>query len=97
MPFADTSLEALRTTNADVWRHRVLSWLVGRGGRGTLWQACTELGKAKNALSGRFTELSKLGFIRDSGQRLKDPETGVSARVWEIPPVPQKPVQLSLF
>lgn len=95
MRVADTSLEAYERTNAELWREKVLAWLVGRGGEGTLWQACAELGKAKNALSGRFTELSKAGLIRDSGKRLKDPSTSVSARVWEL--VPTKPKQMSLF
>jgi len=95
MRVADTSLEAYQRTNADLWREKVLGWLVERGGEGTLWQACGDFGKAKNALSGRFTELSKAGLIRDSGKRLKDPETGVSARVWAV--VHQKPVQGRLF
>lgn len=95
MPVADTSQEAYRHANAELWREKVLTWLIVHGGRGTLWQACRELGKTKNALSGRFTELSRAGLIRDSGSREKDPATGVSARVWEI--VPLKPCQMSLF
>jgi hypothetical protein len=95
MKVADTSLEAYQRTNADLWREKVLTWLVERGGEGTLWQACADLGKAKNALSGRFTELSKAGLIRDSGKRMKDPSTVASARVWEL--VPTKPKQMSLF
>ena len=81
---ADTSLEALEHADTAYWRNRILKWLRARGGRGTLWQACAEFGKPKNALSGRFSELRDACAVRDSGVRLRDPSTGVSARVWEV-------------
>ena len=95
MPVTETSLDALKKSNADVWRERVLAWLVSRGGKGTLWQACLHFGKPKHALSGRFTELAQRGLIQDSKDRLSDPASGVGAKVWEL--VTHKPKQLNLF
>lgn len=83
MTIARTSLEAHAKTDSAAWRKRVYAWLYLRKD-GTLFEACGDLGRNKNALSGRFTELRSAGMIRRNGERRTDPETGCSAYVWEV-------------
>ena len=87
---ADTSRAAYDACDTEKWRDRVLFWLQSKDGFGCLWEACIDLDKPKNSLSGRFTELKKSGLIIDSGMRMKDPDTGVNCTVWQIVEEPEE-------
>lgn len=80
----DTSREAaaVAQSSAAATRRLVLDLVRGSGARGV---TCDEIsaatGRSPNQVSGRFTELSRLGLICRSGQRRKT-RAGADAHVW---------------
>jgi hypothetical protein len=81
---ADTSRAALQAHDSTYWRIKVYDYMITHRGRATLFETAAYFHKQKNELSGRFTELLKRGLIRDSGDRATDPQTGRSARIYQI-------------
>ena len=52
-------------------------------GQSTIDFLCIQMDKTPNQISGRFTELKKMGYIADTGQR-KTTRTGCKAKVWAV-------------
>lgn len=80
----DTSREAAAVAehDADFVRRLILDCVRGSGARGlTLDEFCVATGKPANRVSGRFTDLRKLGLIQRSGER-RTTKTGATAHVW---------------
>ena len=80
----DTSREAAAAvaTTVPESRRLVLAIVRGAGLRGvTCDEVSAATGRPPNQVSGRFTELSRLGLIRRSGQRRKT-RAGSEAHVW---------------
>ncbi len=49
----------------------------------TLFELTDWMGKPVNHISGRITELKRMGRVRDSGLRRENPRTGKRGIVWE--------------
>jgi hypothetical protein len=80
----DTSVEAAAAARESAAQNRrlILSLVTGAGLRGvTLDEVSAATGKPPNQISGRFTDLERLGLINRSGQRRKT-RTGREAHVW---------------
>lgn len=80
----DTSREAAESVqeHAAASRRLVLSLIRGAGVRGcTCDEVSAATGRDPNQLSGRFTELDRLGLIQQSGAR-RPTRTGRAAHVW---------------
>lgn len=80
----DTSREAAAAGAESAARNRrlVLQLVTGAGQRGaTCDEVAAAMGKAQNEVSGRFTDLHRLGLIARSGQRRKT-RAGRDAHVW---------------
>jgi len=80
----DTSREAAAAveTHAAATRRLVLQIVRGAGVRGvTCDEVSAATGRTPNQVSGRFTELARLGLILRSGQR-RTTRAGSEAHVW---------------
>lgn len=80
----DTSREAAAAGQDAAARSRrlILQIVTGAGVRGcTLDEVSAATGKPPNQISGRFTDLERLGLIGRSGERRKT-RTGREAHVW---------------
>jgi hypothetical protein len=80
----DTSREAAAAGAETAARNRrlILQIVTGAGVRGvTLDEVSAATGKPPNQISGRFTDLERLGLIARSGERRKT-RTGREAHVW---------------
>lgn len=80
----DTSREAASVAEqaAEFVRRLILDCVRGAGARGlTLDEFCSATGKQPNQVSGRFTDLHRLGLIQRSGDR-RPTKTGATAHVW---------------
>jgi hypothetical protein len=79
----DTSLKAAEATlpRAQLLRDRVLVQL--RRGNFTADECAARMGESILSVRPRFTELKKLGLIRDTGDRRSN-ESGQTAKVWAI-------------
>lgn len=51
---------------------------------GTLAELSFRLGWAINRVSGRVSELAKMGIVRDSGHRRINPDSGKPGIVWAV-------------
>lgn len=82
-PRPDTQLESWDETRKKLPRNRaaVLA-VIERFGGAPLWKVAAELGWPVHWVSGRITELRRLGLVSDSGSRRANPATGKSAVVW---------------
>jgi len=65
-------------------RSKVLSIITRNDGL-TLFQIADILGVEVHCISGRVTELGKLGMIEDSLERRSNPRSGKKAIVWKVP------------
>ncbi len=79
----DTSVEAaaLAANNASRLRRLVLETLCEHPENLTVDQTCAIARHARYSLQPRFTELRKMGLIRDTGERRHN-VSGARARVW---------------
>lgn len=65
-------------------RYEQITELLREKGPQTLFEICAHLGKQKNQLSGRLTELRRDGVIEFTGERRTDPQTQASAEVYRL-------------
>jgi len=65
-------------------RYEQIIKLLTERGPLTLFEICAALGKEKNQLSGRMTELRSDHVIEFTGERRTDPKTGCQAEVYRI-------------
>jgi predicted ArsR family transcriptional regulator len=65
-------------------RYQQITDLLRARGPMTLFEICSQLGKQKNQLSGRMTELKRDRIIEPTGDRRHDPATGCSAEVYRL-------------
>jgi len=79
----DTSIDAaeMASTMSSQLRALVLKVLFRHESGLTVDELCKREGYARYSLQPRFTELKKLGLIRDSGERRRN-ESGANAIVW---------------
>jgi predicted HTH transcriptional regulator len=79
----ETSAEAAASTDAERLRDRVVTWLQAQGAQTA--DECAEcLGCSPLAIRPRFSELLRLGRIRDTGMRRPNASSGKRAIVWEL-------------